>query len=170
MIKLAIPLAMLLVITPLVSSAEISSDQARNWHQWRGPSGNGLSTTADPPVEWSESKNVKWKVAVPGRGSATPIIWNDRLFLLTAIATDRRPKGAPAVWVTLLKGTGECGLLLIGSDIADADPRLLLRKASSQFPHHLIVQFGSDDEHRLWLAVAGGRRCMEWTKSPSPEG
>ena len=36
--------------------------EAEDWHQWRGPEANGVSRTATPPIEWSETKNVKWKV------------------------------------------------------------------------------------------------------------
>ena len=61
---------------------------ARYWGQWRGPSATGVSTTATPPVEWSESKNIRWKIPIPGRGSASPIVWGDRVYLLTAIAGD----------------------------------------------------------------------------------
>lgn len=62
-----------------------------NWPQWRGPLANGIAPDANPPLEWNESKNVKWKVAIPGRGTSTPIIWGDRVFILTAIAA-----GTPA--------------------------------------------------------------------------
>lgn len=69
---------------------------ASNWHQWRGPEANGVSRIAEPPIEWSEKKNVRWKVAVDGKGNASPIVWNDRVFLLTAVNTGRvdptRPK------------------------------------------------------------------------------
>jgi len=57
----------------------------RFWPQWRGPHANGISRQANPPLDWSETKNVRWKVEIPGRGSASPIVWNDRLFLLTAV-------------------------------------------------------------------------------------
>ena len=57
----------------------------RNWPQWRGPAGNGLVLHGNPPLEWSEDRNVKWKVSVPGRGHATPIIWEDRIVVLTAV-------------------------------------------------------------------------------------
>ena len=57
----------------------------KNWAQWRGPDMTGVSRTAKPPLEWSETKNVKWKIEIPGRGSSSPIVWNDRVFLLTAI-------------------------------------------------------------------------------------
>ena len=58
-----------------------------NWHQWRGPAANGVSNTAEPPIQWSASTNIQWKVPIEGRGSSTPIIWGNKLFLLTAINT-----------------------------------------------------------------------------------
>ena len=60
-------------------------DTAQQWAQWRGPHANGVSTAADPPLEWSETRNVRWKVEIPGRGSSSPVIWGDKLFLLTAV-------------------------------------------------------------------------------------
>lgn len=59
--------------------------QAGNWPHWRGESGNGVSTTANPPTQWSATKNVKWKVAVPGLGSSSPVIWEDRVFVTSAV-------------------------------------------------------------------------------------
>ena len=66
-----------------------SFDQAKdqNWHQWRGPAATGVSTTAQPPVKWSADKNIRWKVAIQGQGNSTPIIWGNKVFLLTAINT-----------------------------------------------------------------------------------
>src|SRR4029077_3443090 len=55
------------------------------WPQWRGPQATGVSTTADPPIEWSETKNVRWKTEIPGRGSPSPLVWGDRVFLLSAV-------------------------------------------------------------------------------------
>jgi outer membrane protein assembly factor BamB len=57
----------------------------RFWPQWRGPYATGVSRTADPPVEWSETKNIRWKIEIPGRGSSSPVIWGDRVFVLTAV-------------------------------------------------------------------------------------
>ena len=59
----------------------------RNWHHWRGPDANGVSTTAKPPLQWSPTNNIQWKVPVEGNGSSTPIIWGNKLFILTAINT-----------------------------------------------------------------------------------
>ncbi|HIE92235.1 MAG TPA: hypothetical protein EYQ83_04975, partial [Acidobacteria bacterium] len=35
--------------------------------------------------QWSETENIAWKVEIPGRGSASPVVWGDRVFLLTAV-------------------------------------------------------------------------------------
>jgi outer membrane protein assembly factor BamB len=67
------------------TSAQTPSAAERFWGQWRGPYSTGVSKTADPPLEWSETKNIKWKVEIPGRGSASPVIWGDRVYLMTAI-------------------------------------------------------------------------------------
>jgi outer membrane protein assembly factor BamB len=61
------------------------SPAARFWAQWRGPDATGVSSTANPPLEWGETKNIRWKVEIPGRGSASPIVWGDRVFVLTAV-------------------------------------------------------------------------------------
>ncbi|MPZ19425.1 MAG: PQQ-binding-like beta-propeller repeat protein, partial [Luteitalea sp.] len=74
----------------MFASVLADSDPAaeRFWPQWRGPEATGGSKQADPPIEWSETSNIRWKVEIPGRGSATPVIWGDRLFLVTAVPKD----------------------------------------------------------------------------------
>ena len=72
-----------------------SATPAENWGQWRGPEHNGVSRTANPPIEWSESKNVQWKTAIPGAGNSTPIVWGDKVFVLTAINTGIVDPGLP---------------------------------------------------------------------------
>jgi outer membrane protein assembly factor BamB len=59
------------------------------WPQWRGPLGTGAAPHADPPVEWNENRNVRWKVPLPGLGHSSPVVWGDRIFLTTAV-----PQGA----------------------------------------------------------------------------
>jgi outer membrane protein assembly factor BamB len=54
---------------------------AGNWPQWRGPNNDGISRDKGLPVEWSETKNVAWKLEMPGMGGSTPAVWGDRLFL-----------------------------------------------------------------------------------------
>ena len=65
----------------------LQSNAASQWPSWRGPQANGVATDAHPPIQWSETNHVQWKVALPGRGSSTPILWDDQVFILTAIPT-----------------------------------------------------------------------------------
>ena len=81
--KLRLLPSLLVLLTTSAFSAEPAADA--QWPQWRGPLGNGVAPQAEPPVKWSESENVKWKVAIPGSGTSTPIVWGDKVFLLTAI-------------------------------------------------------------------------------------
>ncbi|MGH8694801.1 MAG: PQQ-binding-like beta-propeller repeat protein [Burkholderiales bacterium] len=66
-----------------------------HWPQWRGPSFNGIAPTA-APVEFGDAKNVKWKIAIAGRGFSTPVIWGDRIFLTTAVPTGKTTTAAAA--------------------------------------------------------------------------
>jgi outer membrane protein assembly factor BamB len=72
-----------------VSAADFSSECQHQWHQWRGPSANGTAPHGNPPVQWSETTHIQWKVPIPGEGSDTPIVWGDQVFVVTAIRTDR---------------------------------------------------------------------------------
>ena len=76
------------VVTGLILLPSIPRLQAANqWPTWRGPNANGTVTYGNPPLQWSPTQNIKWKVKIPGSGSSTPIIWNHRLFLLLAEST-----------------------------------------------------------------------------------
>ena len=60
------------------------SASAENWPMWRGPRGDGTSVEKDVPTQWSDTQNIAWKTAIPGKGHASPIVWNDRVFVVTA--------------------------------------------------------------------------------------
>ena len=77
------------------SAADFEKAKANNWHQWRGPDATGSSTTAQPPVTWSEDKNIQWKVPIPGYGSASPIVWGNKVFILTAVNTGKVDPSLP---------------------------------------------------------------------------
>ena len=62
----------------------------KNWPQWRGPYANGISPDGNPPVQWGEGKNIKWKIEIPGRGHATPVIWGDQIFISTAVPANKQ--------------------------------------------------------------------------------
>lgn len=88
----------LLTTASLVSLTTLAGADAasRNWPAWRGPLANGVAPEAKPPVEWSETKNVRWKVKLPGRGTSTPVIWDNQVFLLTAIPAGKKADAKPA--------------------------------------------------------------------------
>lgn len=58
---------------------------AADWPQFRGPRGNSVSDAANPPLHWSGTSNVTWKVAVPGRGRSSPVVAKKRIWLTTAL-------------------------------------------------------------------------------------
>ena len=72
-----------------------------SWSSWRGPLGSGSAPVGSPPTHWAEktdqapAKNIAWKVEIPGLGISSPIVWQDRIYLTTAIGTDR--PGVPDV-------------------------------------------------------------------------
>ncbi len=70
--------------------AAFAADAQSSWPQWRGPLANGVAPQANPPLQWSETNNIKWKVRIPGSGSATPVVWDDRVFVLSAIPTGKK--------------------------------------------------------------------------------
>jgi outer membrane protein assembly factor BamB len=74
--------------------SSIASAAATAWPTWRGPSGAGVAPDAKPPLKWSNTENIKWKVKLPGDGHATPIVWQDRMFVLTAIETNEEAPSA----------------------------------------------------------------------------
>jgi outer membrane protein assembly factor BamB len=87
-IRRASMMALTLSLALVAPMRAADADGQAYWPQWRGPFATGASDRADPPVEWSETKNVRWKVEIPGRGSASPVVWGDRIFLLTAVPKD----------------------------------------------------------------------------------
>src|SRR5499433_1416975 len=68
--------ALLLLLTLLLPTSD--------WPQFRGPTGQGNSDEHGLPLNWSETKNVRWKVPIPGRGWSSPVVQRDRVWLTTA--------------------------------------------------------------------------------------
>jgi outer membrane protein assembly factor BamB len=81
--------AIVLLVTGGAPEPAGAAPGGQNWPQWRGPLANGVAPEANPPSEWSQSRNVRWKVPVPGSGNSSPIVWQNKVFIQTAIRTDR---------------------------------------------------------------------------------
>ncbi len=61
------------------------------WSYWRGPAADGMAV-GDAPLNWSDTQNVRWKTDIPGRGSSSPVIWGDRIFVTAAVKTGAEPE------------------------------------------------------------------------------
>ena len=59
--------------------------RAENWPGWRGPSGDGVSAGKGIPTKWSSKENIAWRIAVPGEGHSSPIVWGDKVFLTSSL-------------------------------------------------------------------------------------
>lgn len=58
---------------------------AENWPVWRGPRRDGTSAEKSVPSKWTATENISWKTPLPGVGHSSPIVWNDRVFVVSAI-------------------------------------------------------------------------------------
>lgn len=147
----------------------VAETEANFWHQWRGPENNGVSRTARPPAEWGEGKNVRWKVAIEGHGTASPIVWGDKVFVLTSVNTRRvdpalpRPEDQPERVFGIKFPNTYHEMVVLCLDRATGD--LLWREvATARVPHeghHKDASFASAspfcDGERLycWFGSAG---------------
>ena len=71
----------LLLIALLAALNTSAAQKISNWPQWRGPNGDGTTLADKAPTTWSETKNLKWKLKLPGYGASSPIVWNERIYL-----------------------------------------------------------------------------------------
>jgi outer membrane protein assembly factor BamB len=82
---MAMAVSALLVACPARAETNTPSPDAfRFWSQWRGPLANGVAPRANPPTVWSETNNIRWKIALPGKGHSSPIIYGDRIYVMAA--------------------------------------------------------------------------------------
>ena len=89
------------VFMPSLPGGKVRADLAQDyWPAWRGPLASGVSPTGQPPLTWSETRNIKWKVPVPGEGTSSPIVWGDKVFVTSPSKPtneDERATGGPSL-------------------------------------------------------------------------
>lgn len=73
----------------LLASA-LEATIAGDWPRWRGPDGNGISQETGLPVTWSTTENVRWRLALPGEGTSSPVVGGNRVFLTCALGDGAR--------------------------------------------------------------------------------
>ncbi len=66
-----------------------TSLRAENWPQWRGPFFNGSTTEKNLPTTFSKTENIKWCAPLPGPAAATPVVWEDHVFISSTDQTNR---------------------------------------------------------------------------------
>ena len=127
--------ALLVALAPVALAADVpNGTAANNWPHWRGPNADGSAPNADPPTKWDAKTNIAWKAELPGKGSATPIVWGDRVFVLTAIKTDREAKPA---------------------ELPKPDPRFRVNtRPPTHFYKFVVLCFDRRNGKKLWEKVA----------------
>ncbi len=73
-----------LLLTALAAVTFRAELRAENWPQFRGPTGQGISSEKGLPLQWNATENVAWKTEIPGESWSSPIVWGDRVFVTTA--------------------------------------------------------------------------------------
>lgn len=170
-----LPISLSLAVIGLLA-LNPSAQADAHWPAWRGASASGAAAGGNPPMTWGESENIKWKVEIPGRGSSTPVVWGDKLFVQTAVSTEDAPVAedpaqerglnAPAVKAPLKfnvvcfdRGTGKI---------------LWERTAREELPHERTHPTGSYASHspvtdgsKLWVSFGSrGLYCYDLDGNP----
>ncbi len=160
-----------------ISRLSVAAD-ADEWRTWRGPNLNGIASKGQtPPIKWSETQNVVWKVPVPGRGHSSPTIVGDRIFLTSAdessqtqavIGFDRQT--GKQLWLTPVNRGGLPGQ--IHNKNTHASPTAVSdgERLYASFLNHDVVQLValSLDGKILWNKPAGAYRPNQYKYGYAP--
>jgi outer membrane protein assembly factor BamB len=140
------------LLLPILFAAVLPSDpcRAENWPRWRGPSGNAVSSETPLPIRWSTTENVRWKVRIDGEGSSSPIVWNDRVFITSAIN-----QGTRRVLHCLDRLSGKT---LWTRQLDDENPEL-----TSALTGHAAATPVTDGTHVVVLFGNAGAACFDFT-------
>ena len=142
---------LIVLVALLLTGARLAA--AEDWPQFRGPTGQGLSSETGLPLEWSESQNVRWKTAVPGTGWSSPVVADGRVWLTTAVV-DRN-----ATTLRALAFDAASGRQIVDVEVFRLPRRNLLNpKNSHASPTPIVegdrvyVHFGADGTAALTTA------------------
>ncbi len=154
----------LLPLLPLILSPAVSRLCAgEHWNQFRGPGGDGQVRSQSLPIEWSESRNVRWKTAIHGKAWSSPVVWGDRIWLTSATED-----GTQLFAICVDADTGEILHDLTVFEIAE--PMFCYPYNSYASPTPFV------EEDRLWVHYgSAGTACLDtssgkilWTRQDLP--
>jgi outer membrane protein assembly factor BamB len=134
--KTVVLLALALALTPLL--------EAEDWPQFRGPTGQGISTETGLPLEWGAESGVAWRTPIPGKGWSSPIVHGERVFVTTATEEGRSFR-----LISLDRDTGE---VLWDLEVFQQELESKMRAANS----HATPTPVTDGRHTFVLAFDGG--------------
>lgn len=151
--------------------ALFAAEPAENWPQWRGPHLNGSSTTAkDLPVSWSETENVVWRTKLPSWSAATPVIWEDTIFVTSAeegfSTTGEGGFVRQAVRSALSKLNWYDDILLLAIDRKDGKIRwhkVIAEGNNMQMKQNMASPSPVTDGKHVWVMTGTGRlACFDF--------
>ena len=147
--------ALAVLALPAVAGEQAAPAQ---WPGLRGPNFNGL-VDGDPPLEWGEDKNIRWKTPIPGAGHASPVLWGGRLYLQTAVQVEEEGLLSDAVYAfkVLAVDSGSGEILW---------EKTLHQGAPAEDKHHRTASFAStsgitDGEHLYAFFGSQGIYCLD---------
>jgi len=123
---------------------------ADNWPSWRGPQHNGICREKNLPIEWTETKNLAWKLPLPGMGGSTPAIWNDHIFLTCSREKD-----------LLLLCVSTAGKVLWERQLGATTRDVVLREGAVQ-ANEACASPSTDGTHVYALVGSGDLACFDF--------
>lgn len=166
-------LGYLLALPALAGDAgdRASTNYLHNWPQWRGPLANGVAPHANPPLHWSETNNIRWKIPLPGKGHSSPIVFGNAVFLTAAVPVGEAQKpvydSAPGVHDSVPVTHRHQFVVLA---VSRRDGKVLWKKVlREEFPHeggHTTGSLASnspvtDGEHLYVFFGSRGLYCLD---------
>jgi outer membrane protein assembly factor BamB len=143
------------VVFLIILVSTVFSQDQQNWPHWRGPNHNGISKATNLPTTWSTTNSIVWKTELPWWGASTPIIWDDKIFVITPSAPDsdddgdrkaHNPGGSELILLTISK---ENGNILWQQQLDNKNQ--LHRKANDASPSPVT------DGNHVWVVTGTGK-------------
>jgi outer membrane protein assembly factor BamB len=155
-----IPLLLLIITNSALSQTEI--DFESNWPTWRGPLANGIAPKSDPPVSWSETTNIRWRTAIPGKGFSTPIVWDKYVFVTTAIPKEGVPESTmmPYIFKVIALSRAD-GRILWEKTVADEEVEDRIHQTAS----HVSSSPVTDGKYLYAYFGSRGLFCLDFKGS-----